>query len=422
MIVKTKDLLSAPAHKQSVSSDVDKRKRLGFIVILGALGGFGPLSMDMYLPSLPAMTRDLQTGTSLAQLSITACLIGLALGQIIIGAYSDAHGRRGPLLVGLILFTITSFLCSITTSIFWLILLRLIQGMAGAAGMVISRAIARDLYSGRELTKFFSMLMAINGFFPILAPILGGFILNFTSWRGVFIVLTIIGVLLFLGALVGVPETLPSSRRITGGLSASVSALQTICKDRQFISYAGVLGLVMGAMFCYISGSSFVLQDMFHVSPFMFSIIFAINGTGIVLMSQLAGILTSKISEKKILQIGVSIAFIGSLALSAGLLLHPARLFAVILPFFLIVSMVGLVNTTSFSLAMQSQGRAAGSASAILGMGMNLIGAILSPFVGILGSGTYLPMALLILICDAGAFFIFVFVIKSRVKEGSSRG
>lgn len=422
MIVKVRGLLSDSTHEKSMISKPDKMKRLGFIVILGALGGFGPLSMDMYLPSLPSLTHDLHTGTSLAQLSITACLIGLALGQIIIGAYSDAHGRRGPLLAGLILFTVTSFLCSITTSIFWLILLRLIQGIAGAAGMVISRAIARDLYSGRELTKFFSMLMAINGFFPILAPILGGFILRFTSWRGVFVVLTIIGILLFLGALAGISETLPSSRRINGGLSASVSALQKICKDRQFISYAGVQGLVTGAMFCYISGSSFVLQDMFHISPFMFSLIFAINGAGIVLMSQLAGILTAKISGEKILQIGVSIAFIGSLVLSAGLLLHPAQLLAVIIPFFLIVSMVGLVNTTSFSLAMQSQGRAAGSASAILGMGMNLFGAVLSPFVGILGSGTYLPMALLILICDAGAFFVFLFAIKSRVKEGSSRG
>ncbi|MFT8317792.1 MAG: multidrug effflux MFS transporter [Sporolactobacillus sp.] len=420
--MKVKGLVTDSDHEKSVFSNTTKMKRIGFIVILGALGGFGPLSMDMYLPSLPVLTRDLHTGTSLAQLSITACLIGLALGQIIIGSYSDAHGRRGPLLTGLILFTLTSFLCSITTSIFWLILFRFIQGMAGAAGMVISRAIARDLYSGRKLTKFFAMLMAINGFFPIFAPIFGGFILRFTNWRGVFIVLTIIGLLLFLGALTGISETLPSSRRITGGLSASVSALQTICKDRQFISYAGVLGLVMGAMFCYISGSSFVLQDMFHVSPFMFSIIFAINGAGIVLMSQLAGILTAKISERKILQIGVSIAFIGSLALFAGLLLHPARLLAVILPLFLIVSMVGLVNTTSFSLAMQSQGRAAGSASAILGMGMNLFGAILSPFVGILGSGTYLPMALLILICDAGAFLIFIFAIKSGVKEGPLRG
>nr|WP_283163411.1 Bcr/CflA family efflux MFS transporter [Sporolactobacillus mangiferae] len=206
----------------------------------------------MYLPSLPSLTRDLQTTTSMAQLSITACLIGLAAGQLILGPLSDKFGRKIPLLSGLILFTLTSLLCSITTSIGLLVILRLIQGMAGAAGMVISRAIARDLYSGSKLTRFFAMLMAVNGIFPILAPIMGGFVLQFTSWHGVFIVLCVIGFLLFLSALFYIPETLPAEKRISGGLGTTVSAMGDIFRDSRFVGYALVLGLVMGAMFCYL--------------------------------------------------------------------------------------------------------------------------------------------------------------------------
>jgi drug resistance transporter, Bcr/CflA subfamily len=392
----------------------DRGMHRRLVVLLGALGAFGPLSMDMYLPSLPTLTSDLHAAASLGQLSITACLIGLAAGQMLIGPYSDSHGRKGPLLTGLILFAATSFLCAHVSSVTVLIMLRFLQGLAGSAGLVISRAVARDLYSGPALTKFFSMLMAINGIFPILAPILGGLILKTTSWRGVFIVLTVIGVILFLCTLFGLPETLPAKKRITGGMRATVSEMGRICRDRSFIGYAVVLGLIMGAMFCYISGSSFVLQDMFGVSPIFFSLFFATNGLGIVAMSQLAGPFSEKWGEKKVLRIGVMIAALGSIALFSGLLLNPPRLIAVMLPLFFVVSMVGLVNTTAFSLAMQSQGRAAGTASAILGLGMNLIGGLFSPLVGLGGTGTYFPMALMILLCDIGALIVYLLLIRTK--------
>ncbi|WP_100486084.1 multidrug effflux MFS transporter [Sporolactobacillus pectinivorans] len=400
--------------RNEVVTEPGRRRQTWLVIILGALGAFGPLSMDMYLPSLPSLTLNLHTTTSFGQLSITACLIGLAIGQIIIGPYSDNHGRKGPLLAGLIVFTGTSFLCSMVSSIILLVILRFLQGLAGAAGLVISRAVARDLYSGTELTKFFSMLMAINGIFPILAPIMGGLILKFTSWHGVFVVLGVIGIILFLGAFFGLPETLPMERRITGGLSGTLSAMGNICRDRRFMGYAAVLGLVMGAMFCYISASSFVLQDMFGVSPIGFSLFFATNGLGIVAMSQLAGILSGRAGAKKVLRTGTLIAAAGSIALFSGLLLNPPRLIAVMLPLFFVVSMVGLVNTTAFSLAMQTQGRAAGSASAILGLGMNLVGALLSPLVGLGGSGTYFPMALLILFCDIGALLVYLIFIGRK--------
>lgn len=397
----------------------EKKSPAALIILLGTLSAFGPLSMDMYLPSLPLIEKQMQTSASLTQMSITTCLIGLALGQLIIGPYSDKHGRKKPLMAGLIIFTIASFLCSFVTSIWLLIFLRFIQGLSGAAGLVISRAIARDLYDGSELTKFFSLLMAVNGVFPVLSPIFGGMVLKFTNWKGIFIVLGVIGSILLLVTFLYFEETLIIHHSQKNQDKRTFTIIKSLVSDKIFISYALVQGLVTGAMFCYISGSSFVLQNMFHLSAQGFSLVFAINGLGIVLMSQAAGRLAYKLGEKLLLQIGISIAALGSTTLFISLFL-PKHLLAVTIPLFFIVSMVGIVNTSAFSLAMQNQKKWAGSASAVLGLGMNLIGGLLSPLVGIGGSHTYAPMAVLILVCDISAFLIFYLYLNRQIPENSS--
>lgn len=384
------------------------------MIILGALSAFGPLSMDMYLPSLPSLTADLHASTSMGQLSITSCLIGLALGQIFAGPYSDSIGRRRPLLIGLLIFAAASFLCAVSMTIHVLLILRFFQGFAGAAGIVISNAIARDLYSGVRLTKFISMLAAVNGIFPIISPVFGGFLLKFTSWHGVFIVLGVIGLLLFLAAFFGVHETLPESQRENRGIGGTFSNFGGLFRDRLFMGYALSLGLIIAAMFCYISGSSFVLQNMFGLSSQEFSFVFATNGLGIIIASQLTGILAGKFGEKKLLVSGLIIAACASIVLFGSLFIHPSRLIMVLIPLFFVVSMVGVVNTTAFSLAMQNQGQAAGSAAAILGLGMNLIGGVFAPLVGIGGSRTYFPMSLLILICDVGALLSYLLILKRK--------
>ncbi|WP_333859468.1 multidrug effflux MFS transporter [Clostridium sp.] len=396
----------------------EKKSPAALIILLGILSAFGPLSMDMYLPSLPLIEKQMQTSASLTQMSITTCLIGLALGQLLIGPYSDKHGRKKPLIAGLIVFTIISFLCSFVTSIWLLIGLRFIQGLSGAAGLVISRAIARDLYQGNELTKFFSLLMAVNGIFPILSPIFGGIVLKFTNWKGIFIILGIIGSILFFVTLLYFKETLTVDNSQKNDAKVIFTALKSLISDKIFMSYALVQGLVTGAMFCYISGSSFVLQNMFGLSAQEFSLVFAINGIGIVLMSQAAGRLSYRLGEKLLLKIGISTAAFGSIALFISLFL-PKHLLAVTIPLFFIVSMVGMVNTPAFSLAMQNQKKWAGTASAILGLGMNLIGGVLSPLVGISGNHTYVPMSLLILICDISAFLIFYLYLNKQIPNNS---
>lgn len=200
----------------TTSLNTNSTSRVRMALILGTLSAFGPLSLDMYLPALPTLADEFGSSTSYAQLSLTACMIGLAVGQLLAGPLSDVRGRRTPLIAGLVLYTIASILCLVSPTMGSFVVLRFIQGVAGAAGIVISRAIVRDVYSGPELTRFFSLLMLINGVAPIAAPIIGGQLLTYTSWRGVFILLSLIGILTLLAVILGLGETLPSNRRSSG--------------------------------------------------------------------------------------------------------------------------------------------------------------------------------------------------------------
>lgn len=389
-------------------------------VILGSLSAFGPLSLDMYLPAFPVLAEDLHTRTSLAQFSLTACLLGLSLGQLFAGPLSDVRGRRKPLLIGLIVYAAASLLCAFAPSIWSLILLRFIQGAAGSAGIVISRAIVRDLYSGTELTKFFSLLMLINGAAPILAPIAGGQLLRVTPWQGVFYVLSLVGITMFLVVLFGLPETLPAERRSTGGIKNTLTTFRGLLSDRLFMGYALSQGLVTTAMFAYISGSPFVLQDIFGVSAQTFSLLFAINGIGIIIAGQVTGRLANRISETKLLVTGLGLAALGGVTLLVTILVG-AGLPVFLPPLFVVVSCVGIVSTTSFSLSMQNQGKSAGSASALIGVLSFIFGGIVAPLVGIGGSHTALPMGIIIAAADVGSILCYFFMVH-RQKAAASVG
>ncbi|NKQ21403.1 multidrug effflux MFS transporter [Brevibacillus laterosporus] len=397
---------SQPAATEAAA----KSKRLWLAIVLGALSAFGPLSLDMYLPALPAMATDFQTTTSAVQLSLTACLLGLSLGQLFAGPLSDIQGRRKPLLIGLVIYAVASILCVFSTSIWALVALRFIQGAAGSAGIVISRAMVRDIYVGPELTKFFALLMLVNGVAPIAAPIFGSQLLLFTPWEGVFVVLGAIGIIMLLVVLFGLPESLPVERRSTGGFKNTLIIFKNLLVDKMFMGFALSQGLVIAAMFAYISGSPFVLQNMFGISAQMFSVFFAINGVGIILASQITGKLAGKISESKLMMSGLILAAIGGVSLLIVILLG-VGLYAILPPLFIIVSCVGIVSTAGFSLAMQSQGKAAGSASALLGVLSLIFGALLAPLVGIGGSGTAVPMGVVIAVADVGALLCYYFMV-----------
>src|SRR4051812_44578307 len=260
----------------------------------------------MYLPGLPEMARSFHASASEAQLTLTACLVGLALGQIYAGPLSDRLGRRRPFIIGVAAYAAASLLCALAPSVYLLVLLRLVQGLSGAAALVISRAIVRDMYSGTAAARFFSMLMLVNGLAPILAPVFGGQLLKVTSWRGVFVTLAAIGLVLAVAAFVGLPETLSPERRRNDGVRATLRTLRMLFSDRVFVRYSLACGLAFAAVFSYIAGSPFVLEDVYGISPQVFSAVFAVNACGIVAASQLNRWLLGRFGLRTLLAAGLS--------------------------------------------------------------------------------------------------------------------
>jgi DHA1 family bicyclomycin/chloramphenicol resistance-like MFS transporter len=383
----------------AAAAGASRRGRAFDVILLGSLVSFAPLSVDMYLPALPSMARDLHTSASAAQLSLTACLIGLAAGQLLAGPLSDARGRRRPLLAGVAVYAVASALCVAAPSIGVLLVLRLAQGFAGAAGIVIARAVARDRYEGLALARFFALLLIVNGAAPVLAPIIGGQLLRFTSWRGVFAVLAGIGVVLLAAAAAGLPESLPPERRQQGGVRAMARDGRQLLADREFGQYALAGALAFSAMFAYISGSPFVLQAKFGVSPQLFSLIFAINGTGIIVAGQVSRTLIGRVPPRALLTAGLTGSAAGGAVILAAALAGLGL--PVILPgLFIVVASTGLVLPNAMALALERHAHDAGAAAGVLGLTQFAVGAATAPLAGIGGPATDLPMALVI--CTLG--------------------
>lgn len=390
--------------------EFSKRKIVWLSVLLGSLSAYGPLLMDTYLPAFPTIQKDLGISASLTQTSLTMCLIGLAVSPLGIGMLSDKIGRKKPLLAGVAVSVICCLLVPFTQNIWLFLLLRLLQGAASSAGIVLTRAIAKDLFSGEQLTKFFALLIAVNGLFPIISPLVGSLILAFYSWQAIFVFLGILGILLLLGVGFGYQETLADANTP----HKTSSGWQKVLSDKVFLLLVVIQGFVYGALFSYISGSSFMLQNVYDLSSSMYSVIYGINGIGIIITAELSGLLSKRLSLFQQLGGGLFLGLLGSLLLflsGFGNILALA-----ISGLFLVVATLGIVNSVVTTLAMDRQGQHAGIASSILGIGMYSIGIFCTPLVGIMGSGTYLPLALLILLCEAAAAFLFKFVKKSQTK------
>jgi DHA1 family bicyclomycin/chloramphenicol resistance-like MFS transporter len=377
------------------------------IVVLGLLSTFGPISLDLYLPALPALAADLRTTTSSAQLSITACLLGLAVGQLVAGPLSDQFGRRRPLIVGLTLYLVASAACAFAPSIGVLLVLRLIQGLAGAAGLVVSRAIARDLYSGRALVVLFSRLILVSGLAPVLAPVIGGQLAQVMSWRGIFGVLAGFGVVLLAAGAFGLNETLPPERRRTGGLPDTLHGFRRLIGDRLFVSVVAAAGLAGASMFAYIAGATFVLQRVYGLSAQQFSFAFGTNALGIMAMGQLAARLAHRWTPHRVLGLGLVVNLVGAASVAVSVLTR-LPLPALLIALFVMVSAVGLVLPTSTALAMADHPEQAGAASSLLGLGQYVLGALVAPLVGLAGEESAIPLGIVTVACSAAASLVFV--------------
>ncbi len=390
-------------------------RRLGYAITLGLLAALGPLCIDMYLPALPELARDLNTPTATAQLSLTAGLLGLGLGQLFFGPLSDKYGRIRPLLLSLVLLLIASVGCALAQDIHQLLLARLFEGLSGAGGAVLSRAIARDMYSGHELTRFFALLMLVNGLAPIAAPVMGGALMAFLDWRGLFMVIALIALMLFILARVKLHETLPVARRSQGSIFSAWAALGQVIMHRPFMGFCLTQGFMMSGMFAYIGASPFVLQQIYQLSPQAFSFCFAANGVGLIIASQVSARLCPLWGEYRVLKGGLTLALISSSSLLlAGLTAAPLPL--VLVALFFTVASNGVISVTASSLAMQSQGHRAGSASAVIGVTMFTLGGISVPVTGI-GGTSVLTMTATIFGCYMLAILMFTVLAQKPKKE-----
>lgn len=397
------------------------KKRLQLALLLGSLGLLGPFTIDMYLPAFPTIVNEYHTTASLVQISLTTCLLGLGLGQLIIGPMSDVQGRRKPLKIFLILYLIASVICAFAPNIYTFIGARFLQGFAAAGGLVISRAIVRDLYSGRELTKFFALLMLVGNLGPIVAPIAGGIVLAFTNWSGVFLVLACVGIILYFIVSSKLEETLPEEKRVPSNFSQIMKNFGALLKDRQFMGYALTQGFIIAGIFAYVSGIPFVYQNIYGVTPQVFSLLFGLNGVALIIGTQVVGRFTGVIAERTFLKIGLLISNLAGAVLLVALLLK-APLIAVVIPIFFFVMSIGIIASTSFSLAMETQGHIAGSASALLGLLPFVLGSLTAPLVGLAGEYSAIPMAIIILLASLMAFFSYYGLVgKSSLRVQVSK-
>jgi MFS transporter, DHA1 family, multidrug resistance protein len=372
-------------------------------LVLGSVTVLGPASMDIYLPGLPGLARDLGASPSRAQLTVTTFLIGLALGQLSAGPLSDVYGRRRPLIIGMVAFSVASLVCAVAPDIYALGAMRLVQGVAGASGLAIGRAVVRDLYAGRAAAGYLSRLMLITGLGPIVAPVAGGQILRFTDWRGVFVAIALLGIALVVTTTRWLPETLPRDRRRTGGVEETGRAFRTLLGDSGFVGVALIIGLGGGAAIGYLAGSSFVLEDIYGASPQLYSLLFGMNAVFLVLGAQINAQLLRRRSPRRLLGWGLAMMVASGAALLAVVPFRGAGLVAVVPPLTLLMFSWSFVSSNGIALGLTNHPQIAGSASALLGVSQFSFGAVMAPLVGIAGEHDAVPMAVVITACAAAA-------------------
>jgi DHA1 family bicyclomycin/chloramphenicol resistance-like MFS transporter len=368
---------------------------LKLFLILGAVSALGPASMDIYLPSLPTLARELGTTESSAQLTVSMFLVGLGLGQLVAGPLSDMRGRRGPLLASLAIYIAATAACAVAPDIGVLIAARFLQGATAAAGLTVGRAAVLDLFAGAEAARYLSRLVLIYGLAPMIAPLVGSEILRLTSWRGVFVVLTVAGAALLAITAVVLPETLPEERRQPSSLRATTQSLGGLLRHRPVVGYALALGFGTAAIVAYISGAPFVIQDHFGESAQLFGLLFALNATAMVTGSQVNAALLGRVEPRRLLAAGVAAMIAAALVLvvvslaELGLVPFAAGLVA-------LMATWGFVPANAIALAGADHPEVAGSASALLGLAQFGIAATAAPIVGV-GGASPVPMALVIL-------------------------
>lgn len=410
-----------PASARNVAespSGLTRAQMVRRVLVLGSLTALGPLTIDLYLPAFPAIAGDLTAAESAVQLTLTGTLLGFAIGQLILGPLSDSLGRRRPLIAATAVHVVASVLCALAPNIAMLGGFRVLQGMAAAAGAVVSMAVVRDLYTGLPAVRLLSRLMLVTGVAPVLAPSLGGQVLQFTDWRGVFWVLAVLGLGLVMVVVFGLEETLPPHRRRSGGVASTVRTYGSILRGRTFVGLMLTSGLMMAALFAYIAGSSFVFQDVYGLSEQAYGVMFGVNSAGLVLATQLNARLVRRVKAQWILSGALIAATTASAVMLVFALTGTFGMLGIAVPLFVLLTTVGFTMPNTPVLALAEHGSSAGTAAALLGAMNFAIGAVTAPVVGAFGGGSAVPMAAMMVAMSLAAVgAMFLIARPSRIKD-----
>lgn len=356
----------------------DTRNCTTFLLIsLGMASAMGPFVTDFYLPALPQLTTAFSTTSSAIQMSLTLCLIGLAIGQLFIGPISDKYGRKMPLIVSMVIFSLATLCCLLTTDIYIFLACRFLQGLSGAGGIVISKSVASDLHTGKELVHFFAVLGCVQGIAPICAPFLGGLLLSISDWQGIFYTLFGIGIVL---SLIFIPfhESLPDERRQKGSIYSGLKHYKAFFTHKEFMVYMVILTLTQGILFIYISSSTFIFQQTYGLSALLYGVCFGLNSLAIMAGSLFAGRIGDPARALNVGEWGAFIAVIASAACIAAQL--PFLLIE--LSIWAMLFFMGIIFTMATTLALDLERNNAGSASALIGFFSFLAGGIAAPITG----------------------------------------
>ncbi len=366
---------------------------------LALLCAIGPFAVDMYLPTFPDLASDLSTSAARVQLTLTTFMLGMAAGQLVLGPLSDRLGRRRLLLAGTLVTFLAGVVCALTPSIGVLVVARLVQGVAGAAGVVIGRAVVADLAHGRAAARAFSTLGVIGGVAPVVAPLLGGLVAGHGGWRGIFGVTAVAALVMVVAAWFVVPETLPAERRHAGGVREVAVTARAVLSRRGYVGYVGTLVLVFGTVFSYVSASPFVLQNVVGLSTGTYSLVFATNALGIAAGGAVSTKALRRFSPSQVLTTGVLLQLACAAGLFTTVLALGAWTPAVLVLLWFTVFSCGLIFGNATALAADEVRFASGTGSALQGALQFTIGALVSPLVGLAGEHSAVPMVTMMLTC-----------------------
>lgn len=386
---------------------------LRMVLILGALSAFGPLAIDFYLPAFPAMAQAFATDEKHVQATLAAYFLGLSIGQLAYGPVADRFGRRKPLVFGVALFTLASLACAYAPNLDTLIIARFVQALGGCAGMVLSRAIVSDKCDPVASAKVFSQLMLVMGLAPILAPMLGGVLVNFAGWQSIFLALSLFSAASLLAVTLGLPESLPAHMP-RQPLSGALRQYLLLLADRVFLGHALTGGIAIAGMFAYIAGSPFVFIKLYGVPAEHYGWLFGTNAAGFILVAQVNARLLVKRGPAFLLSRAVWVYLAAGLSLLAVAALQPAALWPLLVPLFVCIASLGCIIPNAAACAMSGQGARAGSASALMGCLQFSVAAAAAALVGVLHDGSAIPMSLVISFC--GALVVSVALLTRRFQ------